>query len=152
MHLQVLIAALGLTVTTAIAGVTSIHNNCDFDVWITSVGATQGKTKKLAPGNYWNEKQYLEQSGVGTAIKITRTQNGLYEDKPVLHLSYSVDKGKSIYYDLSTHNGFDFSGEQLRVHGEEGKKVAQIVWDGAPKPNHTYEYNGDTDLMLELCE
>jgi hypothetical protein len=152
MHLTTLLVTLAVAGSTAVAGVTNVHNKCDFDVWVTSVGVTQSDTKKLAPRNYWNEKQFLEGPGVGTAIKITRTATGLYENKPVLHLSYSYNAGKNIFYDLSTHNGFDFWGEKLRVHGSEGKEVEQIVWDGEPKPNHTAAYNGETDLTLELCD
>ena len=152
MHLPTFLATLALTASTALAGVSNVHNGCDFDVFITSVGISQSDTKKISPGIYWNEEQIIESGGIGTAVKITRTDDGLWANKPVLHFSYSYDIGQTIYYDLSTHNGFDFWGKKLRIHGAEGKDVTEIVWNGEPKPNHTLVYVGDTDLTLELCE
>jgi len=152
MYFSTLLVILAVTANTGLAGVTNVHNKCDFDVWVTSVGVTQSDTKKLSPRDYWNEKQFLESPGVGTAIKITRSATGLYDNKPVLQLSYSYDAGKSIYYGLSSLNGFDFGGKKLRVHGTEGKNVEQIVWNGEPMPDQTLEYNGNTDLTLELCD
>ncbi|KAF2849855.1 hypothetical protein T440DRAFT_118288 [Plenodomus tracheiphilus IPT5] len=150
MHFSTLLTTITLTASTALAGTSFVHNNCGYDVYITSVGTKPGVTKKLGNNSWWSEKQYYE--GVGTAIKITSTATGLWEGKPVLHLSYTYDAGKSIYYDLSTAYGFDFAGKKLRVHGPEGKKVEEIVWEGEPKPNHTAVYFGDTNLTLELCE
>ena len=64
--------------------------------------------------------------------------DGLYSLKPVLHFSYTYNEGENIYYDLSSHLGFDFWGDKLTITGDEGDNdVEEIEWNGQPKPNHT---------------
>ena len=152
MRLTTFLSFLTITASTALAGVSIVHNKCGFDVWVTSVGVTSSNTTKLPSGNYWNEKQYREGDGVGTAIKITRTEKGLWDGSSVLTFAYSYDKGTSIYYDLSSFSGFAFWGKKLRIHGPEGKAVEEVVWNGEPRPNRTLVFFGDTDLILELCD
>lgn len=53
----------------------------------------------------------------GTALKITKTHNGLWEGKPVLNWAYTKKEGV-IYYDLSTVNGYDWWGETIVLDGE----------------------------------
>lgn len=151
MHFLVMaVGTAAAMASSALAGTSFVHNKCDFDVWVTSVGATTGETTQVPNGTYYSEKQYFEK--VGTAIKITKTQQGLYDGKPVLHFSYTYAQNRSIYYDLSSINGFDFTGKKLRIHGPEGGHIEEIEWDGEPKPNHTAVFLGDTNLTLELCE
>jgi hypothetical protein len=93
-----------------------------------------------------------QEDGVGTAIKITKTEAGLWTKEPVLTFGYSYKKDAYIYYDLSTIYGFDFQGKKLRIHNTDGKKVEEIVWVGEPKLNNTAAYLGEADLTLELCD
>lgn len=144
------LAIIAIAANNVLAGTSLVHNQCDFDVWVTSVATTQGPTTKLPPGQYWSQGQYEEE--VGTAIKITRSAKGLWEDKPVLHFSYTFHEGKDIYYDLSTHSGFDFVGKKITITGgDDNDDVVEITWNGKPKPNRTVVYEGDTDLILTLC-
>lgn len=149
MRLATYMATLVLTASTALAGFTIVTNKCDFDVWVTSVSTTPGETKKISPKQSYTEGQYFD--GTGTAIKITRSEKGLWEGKPVLILGYSYTKGGPIYYDLSSSSGFDFWGKKLTVRGPKGKGAEELTWDGTPKPNHTAVYWGEVDLMLTLC-
>ncbi|CAO2655862.1 Nn.00g046650.m01.CDS01 [Neocucurbitaria sp. VM-36] len=143
------ITTLVLTASTALAAATIVTNKCDFDVWVTSVSTTTGETKKITPTSSYTEGQYFD--GTGTAIKVTRSENGLWQNKPVLTFAYSYTKGGPIYYDLSSHSGFDFWGKKLTIKGEQGKGAEEVTWDGTPKPNHTAAYWGETDLTLTLC-
>lgn len=150
MRLSAMIGTVALMASSALAGTCFVHNKCESAVWVTSVGATTGNTTMVPNGTYYSEKQYFE--GVGTAIKITTTEKGLYDGQAVLHFSYTYAQNKSLYYDLSSINGFNFTGETLRVHGPDGGSVEEIVWKGEPKPNHTAVFWGETNLTLELCD
>lgn len=149
MHFSSILAGLALAATTLAAPSIVVHNNCDFSIFVTSVGATVGNTTEIRPDTLWTEEEYFQ--GIGTAIKITKTSNGLWTAKPALQLSYTYAKGQDIYYDLSTAYGFDFWGQNITVRGDKGKDVPSIDWNGAPQPNHTLVYSGETGLTLEVC-
>jgi len=149
MHFSTIFSGLAFAATAFAAPYVIVHNNCDFDIFITSVGSTSGNTTKVQPDTRWTEEEYFE--GTGTAIKIGRSAAALWTAQPTLHLSYTYNKGKSIYYDLSTAYGFDFWGKKITLKGDEEKDVPSIEWDGAPGPIHTTSYFGETDLTLEVC-
>lgn len=149
MHFSTILSGFALAATALAAPSVVVHNSCDFDIFVTSVGQTTGNTTKVQPDTLWTEEEYF--SGVGTAIKIGQTAAALWTAKPTLHLSYTYSKGKSLYYDLSTTYGFDFGGENITVKGDKDKNVQPIVWYGAPGPVHTYVFFGETGLTLELC-
>lgn len=149
MHFSTVFSALALAVTTFAVPSIVVHNNCDFNIFVTSVGQATGNTTKVQPDTLWTEEEYFQ--GVGTAIKIGRTAAALWTAQPTLHLSYTYNKGKSIYYDLSTAYGFDFWGKNITVKGDKDKDVQPIEWNGAPGPVHTLSYLGETGLTLEVC-
>lgn len=150
MLFSTIFSSLALAATALAAPSVVVHNNCDFDIFVTSVGQTTGNTTKVQPDTRWTEEEYFQ--GIGTAIKIGRDVAALWTAKPVLHLSYTYKKNESIYYDLSTAYGFDFWGKKITVKGDEGKDVPSIEWNGAPGPIHTYNYShGETGLTLEVC-
>jgi hypothetical protein len=140
---------LALAATTLAAPLITVKNGCEFDVYVTSVGQKAGEPTKVQPNKSWTEAEYF--SGTGTAIKITKTTDGLYTGKPTLHLSYTYKEGKDIYYDLSNAYGYDFGGQNVTVTGDEGKNVTAIRWNGAAQPSHTLYYAGETGLTLKLC-
>jgi len=149
MRFSTIFSGLTLAATGLAAPSVVVHNNCDFDIFVTSVGSSVGNTTKVQPDTLWTEEEYF--SGTGTAIKIARSATALWTAKPVLHLSYTYDQGKSLYYDLSTVYGFDFDNQNITVTGDEGKNVTSIKWVGTPGPIHTFSYFGETGLHLETC-
>ncbi|KAJ8118567.1 hypothetical protein OPT61_g470 [Boeremia exigua] len=149
MHFSTIVSGLAFTATAFAAPYVVVHNNCDFDVFVTSVGQTSGNTTRVQPDTRWVEEEYFQ--GIGTAIKIGRTAAALWTAKPTLHLSYTYSKDQSIYYDLSTAYGFDFWGLKITLKGDKDKNVPSIEWDGAPGPIHTESYFGETGLTLEAC-
>ena len=151
MRFTSLLTTLALTASTAHAAMIVVHNNCNFTVWYTSVGSGDPPKPDDLPAGLWGTAlQYHD--GTGTAVKFTRTYDGIWANKPVLHFTYDYKKGESIYYGISTHNGFDFWGEKITLEGEEGKGAEEIVWDGVPGPDHTAAYlKGEIDLTFTLC-
>ncbi|KAF1834373.1 hypothetical protein BDW02DRAFT_498520 [Decorospora gaudefroyi] len=153
MRVPALAATVALAANTAFAiSTASVHNKCNFPVWVTSVSDIQGEAKMLAPGSYYTETQQTAQDGVGTAIKITRTETGLYTSAPVLIFGYSYKEHAQLYYGLSTAFGFDFWDQKLRIHNTDGLHVEEIIWMGEPKPDYTAAFLGAADLTLELCD
>ena len=144
------LAPLALATTTLSAPSVTIHNTCSFPVWITSVSSTTGPTSSVAPSTYWTQEEFFNR--VGTAIKITRGESDLYTGRPVLQLSYTFKANESIYYSLSTANGFAFWGENITVEGDQGKGVQGIRWEGEPQPDQTWAFFGSTGLTVHLCE
>ena len=149
MHFSTLLNSLALAATALAAPSIVVHNNCDYSVFVTSVSVTTGNTIELRPDNFWTEEEYFQ--GTGTAIKVTKTSDGLWTAKPALQLGYTYNKGQNIYYDLSTAYGYDFWGQNVTVRGDKGKDVPSIDWYGVPKPNRTLVFVGETGLTLEVC-
>lgn len=140
--------AFTLLTSTLAAPLAIIHNACPFPVYAVSVGTKSSSLVPIPPSAYHLEEQYF--SGIGTAIKVTRSSDGLYKNEPVLHLSYTYTAGQSIYYDLSSHNGFAFEGWRV-VLGGGNEDVEEIVWEGEARGQRTVAYFGETDLVLTLC-
>ncbi|KAH7093040.1 hypothetical protein FB567DRAFT_161882 [Paraphoma chrysanthemicola] len=151
MRFSAVVTTLTITAATTHAATNTIHNNCAYDIWYTSVGSKNpAPPEKLSAGQYAEEEQYFDTTG--TAIKITKSETGLYTSKPVLHFAYSYNKGKQIYYGLSSHAGFDFWGEKLTLGPIEGESGTVITWDGKPGVDYTAAYlGGELDLILVLC-
>jgi hypothetical protein len=140
---------LALATTTLSAPSVTIHNTCAFPVWVTSVSSTTGPTSSVAPSTYWTQEEFFNR--VGTAVKITRGESDLWTARPVLQLSYTYKANESIYYGLSSANGFAFWGEKISVQGDAGKGAPGIEWVGEPKPDQTLAYFGTTGLTVHLC-
>jgi hypothetical protein len=149
MLFPVALSTLALAATTLAAPSIIVKNSCESDVFVTSVSQTPRDTIKVQPDKSWTEAEYF--SGTGTAIKITKTADGLYTGKPTLHLSYTFKQGGPLYYGLSNAYGYDFEGQNITVTGDKGKNVPAIRWNDTAQPNNTLAYRGETNLTLQLC-
>jgi hypothetical protein len=154
-----LLATLALAAGSASAapmltGTAEVHNKCDYPVYVTSVSGSQKPTQKILPGHSYYEPQSTALGGVGVAIKITKSEGGLYRREPVTIFGYSYNPQGGIYYSLgyTPEFGYGFQGEKLRIHNTEGLPVQEIVWNGEAKPDYTATYLGDANLTLELCD
>ncbi|CAE7178701.1 hypothetical protein CFE70_005920 [Pyrenophora teres f. teres 0-1] len=152
MHLSTLVASVAMLANTALAAYATVHNNCNFTVWVTSVQTDQTPVQMVLPTGKYVETLKEAKNGVGVAVQVLKSQAGLYTGKPILTMAYSLVPNDAIYYSLSTANGFDFTGEKLRIHNAAGVPLEEIVWVGEPKPDHTAVYHGTADLNLELCD
>jgi hypothetical protein len=148
MLLPVALSTLALAATTLAAPLITVKNNCKFDVYVTSVGKTAGQPTKVQPNKSWTEAEYF--SGTGTAIKITKTANGLYTSEPTLQLGYTYTK-KDLYYSLNTVPKYGFPGQKITVKEDQGKKEPTIQWNDAAQLSDTLYHAGETGLTLQLC-
>ena len=149
MRSTILLQTLCFAASTTLAASTEVHNSCAFPVYYSPVDSTgPSATQTIAAGGYFVQTQWFD-GKTGTALKITKTPDGLWTGKPVLNFGYTVKDGAT-WYDISTINGFDFWGEKTTLAGDkEGAET--IVWDGAPGPIKIAHYAGELDLTLELC-
>jgi hypothetical protein len=150
MRITPLLSTLALTASTTHAvAETTIHNKCPFPLYYASVASTAPtSTIALPPGGYILEPQWFD-GKTGTALKLTKTSDGLWTGAPVLNFGYTV-KGDEVWYDISTIHGYDFWGRKVELKGDrEGAET--IVWDGEPGPVHVAHGEGELDLVLTLC-
>jgi hypothetical protein len=141
-------SSIVLAITT-IAANTTIHNNCPFPVWYAAVDSTPpAEMSLLIAGAYVTQEQWFD-GKTGTALKITKTEKGLWSGGPVLNFAYTIKDGDT-WYDISPVNGYDFYGEKITLGGDkEGSEL--IIWEGGPEPTHIAHYFGSDDLTLTLC-
>jgi hypothetical protein len=66
----------------------------------------------------------------GIALKITKTDDGLYTGAPTQIFSYSLD-GAKVWYDLSTVFGEPFKGQRVTVESPGG---GTISWPAGTNP------------------
>lgn len=150
MHSTCLLTSIVLVIsTTFAASETAVHNKCDFDLWYAPVDSNPPtKMIPLPSHTYITQDQWFD-GNTGTALKITKTEDGLWTGAPVLNFGYTIKDGVT-WYDLSTINGFDFSGKKITLIGDqEGSE--QIIWDGAEGPVKIAHWSGDIDLSLTIC-
>jgi hypothetical protein len=149
MRFTSLLTTLALAAGTAFAADTIVYNNCNFTVWYVAVDSQPpGNMTQILSGGYIYQEEWFD-GKTGTAVKITRGANALWDGKPVLNLGYTLTKGE-LWYDLSSINGYDFWGEKVTLTGDD-KDAEVITWDGAPGPSHIAHWTGPLDLTLTLC-
>ncbi|KAH7396635.1 hypothetical protein DE146DRAFT_756345 [Phaeosphaeria sp. MPI-PUGE-AT-0046c] len=128
--------------TSAVAE-TTLHNKCSYPVYYSANDANAP-----SPDSYIVQDEWFD--GItGTALKVTKTRDGLWAGKPVLNFGYTVKNGE-VWYDLSTVNGYDWWGEVVVLDGEK-TGAETIVWKGEPGPNHVAHFKGELDLVLTTC-
>ncbi|KAJ9326398.1 hypothetical protein DTO027B5_2705 [Paecilomyces variotii] len=113
-------STLALTATAALTpivhavGNAIVHNNCPQPIYVWSVGSSIGPENTVNPGCEYSEVFRTDPSSGGIAIKITRTENGLYDGSAQTDFAYALDNN-GVYYDLSDVFGDPFSGTSVVV-------------------------------------
>jgi hypothetical protein len=150
MRFTTLLTSLALTAGTAHAvAETMVRNKCSFSVYYAAVDSTTpSSSSELPPGSYAFEAQWYD-GKTGTALKITKTSDGIWMGRPVLNFGYTVNESE-VWYDISAINGFDFWGQKIELKGDR-EDAEEIVWDGEPGPVHVAHEFGELDLVLTLC-
>jgi hypothetical protein len=128
-----------------------IKNNCDFPIYLWSVGTTARPEKTLLPNGYYSELFREEKNTGGIAIKISTDVDGLYTSAPQMVFAYNLSdltEGK-VWYDLSDVFGDPFEGYPVSLSPAEPR----ISWpDGVPSAGSQVRVtSADTNLVLSLC-
>ncbi|KAF2008109.1 putative BYS1 domain protein [Amniculicola lignicola CBS 123094] len=123
------VSLLGLAASVSAVGNAVVKNKCTTPFYLWSVGGSIGNRQTVAPGGTYSEALHYDAKSGGIAIKITKTQDGLYSGAPTQVFAYTLD-GASVWYDLSTVFGEPFSGSHLTV---TSNSCGTIDW---PKGTH----------------
>lgn len=139
-----------------------VHNLCAQPIYLWTVGSTISPQFTLPPNTTYREMYRRDPSSGGIAIKLTRTQNGLYASSaPQMVFAYNLVEGQ-IWYDLSDVFGDPFRGEVVRVEykaggeggrgGDKGEGLG-IEWvDGvAPGGSMVRVAEAWGDIILTVC-
>ncbi|KAF2799819.1 hypothetical protein K505DRAFT_356295 [Melanomma pulvis-pyrius CBS 109.77] len=121
-------AALASSVTAV--GNAIVKNNSTSTFYLWSVGSSVGPRQAIAPGGTYTEALHHDATTGGIAIKITKTNDGLYTGAPTQVFSYSLD-GAQVWYDLSTVFGEPFNGQRITVASATG---GTIDWPQGKNP------------------
>ena len=140
-----------LAVTAAAAGKSHVNNNCDFPVYVWSVGADVEDVGKLDGGKSYEHDLVRDPVTGGLAIKITTVEDGLYNGSPQTNFAYTLDPDR-VFYDLSDVFGSPFEGHEVSVVPSD-KDCDSIVWEDGSQVSgsEVKSCSSDTDLHLNLC-
>ncbi|KAF1911159.1 hypothetical protein BDU57DRAFT_543530 [Ampelomyces quisqualis] len=134
-----------------LASQTSIHNNCAYTLYYAPVDSTPPTPETITPippNTSVFQDEWFD-GATGTALKITKTSDALWANRPVLQLGYTAAEGE-VWYDLSSVNGYDFWGENVVLAGDrEGSE--SIEWLGAPGGTRIAHWVGELGLVLTVC-
>ncbi|EER23737.1 hypothetical protein D8B26_001874 [Coccidioides posadasii str. Silveira] len=153
MHLKTLLLA-AFAATTALAGSAGnaiVENHCPFTVFLWSVGGSIGPKHVLKQGGVYSEKIHRDPQSGGIAIKITRVDDGIFNNSPQTNFAYSLTDTR-VFYDLSDVFGDPFSGSKVLLDPSD-PNCADICWPNGipPSGSQVRDCNAGTDLKLTLC-
>jgi len=150
MHSTSFLTTIVLATTTALAASeTIVHNACSFDLWYAPVDSTAPASMiRIPSGGYVMQEEWFD-GNTGTALKITKTDKGLWTGGPVLNFGYTLTNGE-LWYSLAAINGYDFAGKKITLVGDKDG-ATEIVWDGSPGSTTPAHVFGDMDLTLTIC-
>lgn len=128
-----------------------VKNHCKETVYLWSVGGSIGPEQTLHHGQSYSEKLHYDPQSGGIAIKITTTENGLFNASPQMDYAYTLD-GNDIYYDLSDVFGDPFAGHPVSVVSSD-ENCPGICWPNGVRPaGSQVQFCGSAcDITLNLC-
>ncbi|KAJ5088994.1 hypothetical protein N7532_007678 [Penicillium argentinense] len=149
------IAALAaMTPLASAVGSAIVINQCDFPVYLWSVGGSVGEMQTLvAKDGGYSELMHTDESSGGIALKITLAEDGLYTGSPQTVFAYALGNQGRVAYDLSDVFGDPFAGHTLHVSPSEDT-CNSICWNGgisASYVSNTESCTQDADVTLTLC-
>ncbi|CAG8169500.1 unnamed protein product [Penicillium olsonii] len=133
-----------------------VNNNCDFPVYLWSVGTNVQPVQTLNPDDSYGEIFREDPNTGGIAIKISTDVDGLYTSAPQMVFAYNLsyfkrrgDNGEKVWYDLSDVFGDPFQGYPISLTPAE----PAIHWQtGVPPSGSQVRVIASwTNLTLSLC-
>ena len=140
-----------LTTLAAAESQAVVLNNCDFSVYIWSVGSEIEDVGELAHNNAWSQDLVRDPVTGGLAIKITTEEDGLYNGAPQTNFAYTLDPDR-VFYDLSDVFGSPFEGHKVSLDPSD-EDCESIVWENGSQVSgsEVKSCQPKTDLRLSLC-
>lgn len=144
-----------LTPLASAVGSAIVKNQCDFPVYLWSVGGSVSDVHTLnAHDGGYSELMRTDDTSGGIALKMTLEEDGLFTGKPQTIFAYALGGGEGkVAYDLSDVFGDPFSGNTLSLAPAEDT-CKSICWNGgisASYVSNTEMCTEDTDVTLTLC-
>ncbi|KAI9933040.1 hypothetical protein ASPWEDRAFT_42794 [Aspergillus wentii DTO 134E9] len=152
MHLTTLLSLpLALAPLAAAVGNAVVANNCKDPIYLWSVGGSVGPKQTIQPGANFTEAFHHDDASGGISLKVTTTENGLYDGSPQLTYAYTLD-GNNVWYDISDVFGDPFSGSAVVIKPvDEG--CGTLCWPNGVSPGGSQVRNcGEKeDIVLTVC-
>ncbi|CAI7584222.1 unnamed protein product [Penicillium bialowiezense] len=116
-----------------------VNNNCDFTVYLWSVGTDVKPVHQLNSGESYDEMFREDPNTGGIAIKLSTDMDGLYTSAPQMVFAYNLS--------------------YFKRRGDNGEKVCltpaepSILWENGVPPagSQVRVIASSTDLVLSLC-
>lgn len=133
-----------------------VKNNCQFPVYLWSVGTNVQPVQTLEPNTSYRELFREDSNTGGIALKISTEIDGLYTSAPQMVFAYNLsyfrrrgDNGEKVWYDLSDVFGDPFEGFPVSLTPAE----PAIHWaEGVPPGGSQVRVvSSRMDLILSLC-
>ncbi|KAJ5349375.1 hypothetical protein N7541_007102 [Penicillium brevicompactum] len=153
MHFSTALIASVATLTPLVSAVGNaiVTNNCNFPVYVWSVGGSVGPKQTLQQGEKYTEALHHDAASGGVSLKITTVDDGLYNGSPQTNFAYTLDPG-TVWYDLSDVFGDPFSGKPIVVRPTDSS-CPNLCWAQGVNPggSQTNNCNSDASVNLNLC-
>jgi hypothetical protein len=135
--------------TTAV-GTARVINNCNFSVFLWSMGDNADGPYQLDNTGTYSEPYGVKSDGSGKALALSLTNDGIFTSQPTLTFAYALTNGQ-VWYNLSEDYGQPF--DQTLVQVPSDTSCTSNVWDGgvAPSGSQVQVCEQDTDVTLTLC-
>ncbi|KAE8354491.1 hypothetical protein BDV28DRAFT_147032 [Aspergillus coremiiformis] len=133
---------------TTTPGSAMVRNNCNFSIYLWSVGSTVGPERHLPQGTSYSEIFRRDPQTGGVSIKLTTVRNGLSTSAAQTIFAYNLVEER-VWYDLSDVFGDPFKGHRVFLDGE-----TNIIWEGGVPPpggSRVGNQRSDRGLTLTVC-
>ncbi|GKZ82079.1 hypothetical protein AnigIFM60653_011991 [Aspergillus niger] len=155
MHLSTksLLSLLPLLPLASAVGSAIVQNNCTSPIYLWSVGGSVSSMQTIDPGSSYSETFYYDTTSGGVALKITTTENGLYNGSPQTDYAYTLDTSSgNVFYDISDVFGDPFSGSVVSLVSSDSS-CESICWAGGVPPAGSVvrSCQDEADEVLTVC-
>ncbi|GES66358.1 BYS1 domain protein [Aspergillus terreus] len=128
-----------------------VKNNCNYPVYLWSVGGSVGPKQTIQPGASYSEPFRRDAQSGGISLKITRVDDSSPSNHPQVNYAYTLD-GSNVWYDMSDVFGDPFKGTALVVKPSD-TGCQSICWpNGIPLAGSQVKVcQANSNEVLTLC-
>ncbi|KAF2004128.1 hypothetical protein P154DRAFT_485875 [Amniculicola lignicola CBS 123094] len=148
------LTTLALVATVQAVGRAIVSNLCDAPVYLWSVGSSISTQHVIPRDSSYSEVFHHDPISGGIAIKMTASENGLFNPNVSQTIfAYNLDGG-TIWYDMSDLFGDGFLGRRMYVKPSV-TSCPEIAWPFGKLPSgegsQVRHCTAETDLTLTFC-